>query len=982
LATLVFCDLAGSTALAERVDAESVSEILRLYFVEMRAALERHIGVVEKFIGDAVVGVFGVPDANEDDSLRACRAALEMQARVANLNDELERRFGTRIAVRIGVNTGEVIASRETLVTGDAANVAARLEQAAGPGEVYIGDATYRLVRDAVEVEPVEQVVAKGKSGPLVAHRLHQVAAPGPRRRQPGTPLVGRTGELRVLEGEFDAVVSGRACRLVTVVGDAGVGKSRLAAEFLDRVSSRARVARGGCLSYGEGITYWAIGQIVRDLAGIRDEHSVDEARERVPARVAQLLGLAQGASTPDQALQALAAFLAAAAGESPLVVLVDDIQWAEPALLDMLIGLVDALEETALLIVGLARPELLEHRPDWPAGVRLDPLAELEVEALLESLDAPAAARERIVETAGGNPLYAEELVAWAQDGGDLGALPTSLNALLSARLDRLEAGARDALERGAVEGEVFHQGTVVELSDEHARAAVPGKLAGLTRNDMIRLAAGTLVVGGIAYRFKHVLVREAAYRATPKTLRASLHERFADWLERLAGDRIGEYQEILGYHLEQAYRYRIELGLVDDAGRVLAVRAGHHLGSAGTRANDRGDIHAAANLLGRATALLPADALERLELLLPYAYALAESGRGVEARSINDELYDRAAVLGERRLAMHARIARVGDDFWDPTIDLGERRALFEEGIETFAALGDEIGLARCTRLLGRICVKQGRAAEAAQWYERALVHANASGEITTRRLVMQSLAMTLAAGPMPVADAIRRCEQLREANTDDRVLDAVITRCLSELYAMAGRFDEARESWEKSDRVLDDANMLISSRVSQLAAASARELAGDRAGAEQELIARWQYFRATINGAPDTRALQAAHTLANLYCDWGRWEDADECLSFHRDVPLPINMAAWRLAGEARVAAHRGEHVEAGVLIRRAVEMVDGADGLNARARMLLALAEVQRAAGQEAEADASAATALGLYEQKGNLAAAARARAGAT
>jgi class 3 adenylate cyclase/tetratricopeptide (TPR) repeat protein len=978
----VFCDLAGSTALAERVDPESLQELLRLYFGEMRLALERHGGVVEKFIGDAVVGVFGVPEAHEDDSLRACRAALEMQSRLARLNEEFNQRFGTTIAVRIGVNTGEVVGSRETLVTGDAVNVAARLEQAAGAGEVYVGEATYRLVRDAVEVEPVKPLLAKGKSEAVVAYRLLEVEALGPVPRRRGTPLVGRGRELTLLESEFDTVSSGRLCRMVTVVGDAGVGKSRLAAEFVDRVGSRARVARGGCLSYGEGITYWPVAQIVRDLAGIRDDHSIEEACSRVPQRVAQLLGLAHGTATADQSVQAVASFLATAADESPLVVLVDDIHWAEPALLDMLAGVVRSLARTPLLVVCLARPELLEHRPDWPTGVSLEPLDGVEVEALLESLDVPATARARIAQTAGGNPLYAEELVAWADDGGDLDALPTSLNALLSARLDRLDAGARDALERGAVEGEVFHRGTVLELSDEQARPAVPGKLAGLTRKDLIRLTAGTLVVGEVAYRFKHVLVREAAYRATAKTLRASLHERFADWLERLAGGRVGEYQEILGYHLERAYRYRVELGPVDEAARALAIRAARHLDPAGRRANDRGDVHAAANLLGRAAALLPADSLERLELLLPYAYAVAETGRGLEARSIVGELYERATSLGERRLAMHARISSLEDNFWDPEIDFDERRAIYEEGIETFTALGDEAGLARCTRLLGRICRTLGRGAEAAAWSERALMHANACGDLVTRRLVTQSLAMTLAGGPMPAGDAIRRCEELREANTDDRILDAVITRCLSELYAMVGRVDDARDSWEKSNRVLDEANMLIPSRVSQLHSASARELAGDRAGAEQELVARWRYFRETLNGAPDRRAIQAAHALADFYCDDGRWDDAEECLAFHRDLPLPIHMVALRLVGEARVAAHRGEHVEAAARVRRAVEIVDGTDSLNQRARASLALAEVQRAAGQDAEADASLATALELYEQKGNLAAAARVKATAT
>jgi class 3 adenylate cyclase/tetratricopeptide (TPR) repeat protein len=991
LVTSVFCDLSGSTAMGERADAETVFATMNAYFEAARDALERHGGTVEKFIGDAVVGMFGVPEAHEDDALRACRAAIEIQERIASLNTALVERHASAISVRIGVNTGEVVAgatasragfaSGDAVVLGDAVNTAARLEESAAPGEVLLGEQTHSLVRDGVTVEAVAPVEAKGKSEPLVAFRLLAVTVRGSVPRRGGTVLVGRNDELTRLEAEFDKAVSERRCRLVTVVGDAGVGKSRLALELLARIGERAHLAHGGCLSYGEGITYWPVAQIVRELAGIRDDHTAEEAVSRVTPRIAQLLGLAEGSMTSDQAIDAVAEFVQHAAADGPLVAFVDDIHWAEPALLDLFERL-PRLVDAPVLLLCLARPELREHRPNWPVGVDLEPLGSSDVDALLESLDAPAAARVRIAQTAAGNPLYTEELVAWAHDGGDLDALPTSLNALLSARLDRLDAGARDALERGAVEGELFHQDTVLELTDEAARATVSEELAGLTRKDLIRLTAGTLLVGEVAYRFKHILVREAAYRATTKRLRASLHERYADWLEQRVGGRVGEYHEILGYHVEQAYRYRVELGPVDEAARALATRAARHLDPAGRRANDRGDVHAAANLLGRAAALLPADSLERLELLVPYAYAVGESGRGVEARSIDEELYERATALGERRLAMHARLSTHGEGFWDPAIDFDERRALYEEGIETFTALGDEAGLAKCTRLLGRICRTLGQAAEAAAWSERALVHANACSDLVTRRVVTQSLAMTLTGGPMPVADAIRRCEELREANTDDRVLDAVITRCLSELYAMAGRFDDAREAWEKSNRVLDDANMMIPSRVSQGHAASARELAGDRAGAEQELVARWRYFSETRNGAPDTRAMQAAHDLANLYCDWGRWEDAEECLAFHRDVPLPVHMVPGRLVAEARVAAHLGELVDAAARIRRAVELIDGTDGLNQRARVFLALAEVMRAAGQDAEADTAVATALELYEQKGNVAAAARLQASAT
>ena len=428
LVTSVFCDLSGSTEMGERAEAETVFDLMRSYFDAARTALERHGGAVEKFIGDAVVGMFGVPEAHEDDALRACRAALEIQERIASLNVDLNERFEAQIAVRIGVNTGEVVAgdaarremfaSGDAVVLGDAVNVAARLEQAAAPGEILLGEATYRLIRDAVTVEPVEPIRAKGKSQPLSAYRLLEATSHGAVPRSTGPTLVGRREELAVLESELGKVETEFGCRLVTIVGEPGVGKSRLAAELLGQIASRARIARGACLSYGEGITYWPLAQVLRDLAGIRDDHTIDEVRERVPHRIAQLLGLAEGTMTAEQAADAVAQFLAAAEPDRLLVVLVDDIHWAEPTLLELLVRLPRLLDAAKVAIVCLARPELLEHRPDWDVTVKLDPLGAGQIDALLESLEAPAGSRVRIAQASGGNPLFAEELVAWAHEG------------------------------------------------------------------------------------------------------------------------------------------------------------------------------------------------------------------------------------------------------------------------------------------------------------------------------------------------------------------------------------------------------------------------------------------------------------------------------------------------------------------------------------------------------------------------------------
>jgi class 3 adenylate cyclase/tetratricopeptide (TPR) repeat protein len=992
----VFCDLSGSTELAERVDAEAAYGVMRSYFDEARLAFERHGGTVEKFIGDAVVGMFGVTETHEDDALRACRAALEVQERVVRLNEQLEIRLGSRFAVRIGVNSGEVVAgggaNREAfaagnaVVLGDALNVAARLEQSAQPGEVLLGESTYRLVRDTLHAKPVDPIVAKGKSEPLIAYRLIGVRTSGSLRSSRVGPLIGRTAELALLEQAVDSALTKRRCRLVTVVGEPGVGKSRLTAELVDRVDTGVRVVRGGCLSYGEGITYWALAQIVRDLAGIGDEQSAEAARSLIEARLAgepdasavtaqieQLLGLGEGVTTAEELAWATRRFLAAAANERPVLLVVDDIHWAEPPLLDLLEGLPASLEDVPMVVCCVARPEVLEARPGWPVTIRLEPLGATDLDRLLEALGVPAERRVRLAETSAGNPLFAEELVEWATEGApEASELPTTLNALLGARLDRLDRQARAALERGAIEGEVFHRAAVIELSEPEMRPSVPGELQALALRDLVRPATGS-VTGEAAFRFKHILVREAAYRATAKRLRAELHERFATWLERRVHDRLAEYEEIVGYHLEQCYRYRTEIDGIDDDVRAVGERGSGHLTSAARRAGARGDYGAAANIMQRALGIGVGEPRARVIAQLDLNRYLGQAGRFAERTSLVEETLAAAAALDDRGLAARARVAQVGNQAWDGNFDRDEIGRVLDNAIGVFEELGDQRGLAAAYQACGQALLS-GRVAEKLVVYDRAIVAAELAGDLELRRTVTDSTAFALYQGPTPAEEGIARCEELIRRNPGDRLVEASVMRCLAALVAMTGRAEQALELTDRSSRVLDELDMLGPSTIWRDSSAEARELAGDVAGAIREYELKWETLESRRTGRMDARAMHGAETLGLIHCDLGNWDEAGRCAAYGPDDYQP----PLRLACRARIAANDGRHDEATSLVRLAVAGAAETDLLNRAARIWRAAADVHRAGGRDDAAGAAVERALELYEQKGNAAGAAAVR----
>jgi class 3 adenylate cyclase len=508
--TVVFCDLVGSTALGERTDPEILRELMGRYHAELRSVLERHGASVEKFVGDAAMAVFGLPQVHEDDAVRAVRAAVEMRAAVAPLGLE----------VRIGVNTGEVVAGAgETLVTGDAVNLAARLEQAAAGGEILIGSATERLVRDAAQSEAIPPLTLKGKSDPVQAFRVVGLLDDVPAfNRAIGTPFVGRAGELEQLERALASAIETRSPELATVVGPPGIGKSRLARELLSRASSRVLVGR--CLSYGEGITYWPLAEIVSQIGDVRAVLTGTDDGDLTALRVGVALGSAEGAASPEEIAWGFRKLFEALTRAQPLIVVFDDIHWAEPALLDLIEYVATFSQDVPLFVLCTARPDLFEVRPEWTTPkpnttlLTLEPLDRADSETLIAQLgEVSDGTRTRIVEAAEGNPLFVEQLVAMQTESGN-GELevPPTLHALLAARIDRLAEEQRAVILRGAVEGRLFHRGAVTELLPDNERSDVGAHLLTLVRKELIRPDRAT-VPDDDGFRFGHILIRDAAY-------------------------------------------------------------------------------------------------------------------------------------------------------------------------------------------------------------------------------------------------------------------------------------------------------------------------------------------------------------------------------------------------------------------------------------------------------------------------------------
>jgi len=988
--TVVFCDVTGSTQLGEHLDPESLRRVMARYFAVMRDAIESHGGTVEKFIGDAVMAVFGVPVVHEDDALRAVRAAADMRAALEALNEELERDYGTVLQVRIGVNTGEVVAgTEERLATGDAVNVAARLEQAAGPGEILIGPETLRLTRDAVEVERLDPLVLKGKAEPLAASRLVSVLRGAPAiHRRLDAPMVGRSRELHRLRETFSQAVDDRSCQLFTVLGQAGVGKSRLAQEFLSS-SGDATVVVGRCVSYGEGITYWPVVEAVLQLLP-GDGDAASRIGKLLPdalaaAAITALLGDGTPTSTEETAW-AFRKLLEAAASERPIVCVFDDIHWGQPTFLDLVEHVADMSRGAPILLLCLARPELLDQRPAWGGGkmnvttVLLEPLGEEETDRLIEELVAdaplPEGLRVKIRDSAEGNPLFVEEMLALVQESGEKEiAVPATIHALLAARLDQLEPAERGVLERGSVEGRVFHRGAVQALAPEEEQ--VTSRLTALVRKELVRPDKPQFP-GEDAFRFRHLLIRDAAYEGLPKAARAALHERFASWLEENGRDLV-ELDEICGYHLEQAQAYLRELGPLDDHGRELARRAADRLLAAGLRARDgRADANAAANLLERASALLPGNDPRRVDAQLALASALIDTSELTRSEDVLEAAREAARELDDPYLAARVEFRRTLLRLHrDPSQTMDSAALQAEQLIAACEAAGDDQTLAEVLGELGKLRMWSGRGADGLDVLNRALAIADRAAAKQQRRHALTWICVLVIFGPIPVEEGVRQLEVIRrdqDATADVLALALIATGLLN---AMAGRFEEARSLSSEGSSILQDLGVRFTWAAGSVPRADIELLRGDVAAAERELRPAYEL----LEESGETGYLSTvAGWLARVVALQGELEEALALTAKSEANAAPDDLesqAIWRVV-RASVLAAQGALTEAERLAREAVALLETTDFLRERVETLLCLADVLSLSGRSTESVPVLDEAIRLSELKGDVVTAATAR----
>ncbi|AGB22983.1 putative ATPase [Mycobacterium sp. JS623] len=976
--TVMFADLAGSTGFEEQVDAETAREVIGRYHDLLRSTAEHHRAGLTKYIGDGFMAVWGVPEIGPDDAAKAVEAAVELQEHFVDLAAMVIEIHGVELALRVAVNTGEVVVGAgDADLVGDALNVGARLEAECPRGRVVVGEETWRSTRGRHGYESLGAVQVKGRSAPVAVYQWL-----GRRSDTDATPFVGRAEEARRLQAVLDEVVAARAARMITVIGDPGVGKSRLAAEFTGALGD-ARTIPVRCDVAGTV----ALAPIVEVLRSSDLETDIPPSIPERDRLLRDLNGLVTGVpGSVEENFWALRRFVEVLASDCPVILVLDDIQWADALLLDFIEHLVEWVQEAPILLLALARPELREIRPDlgtvsrWVTGaVHLDGLdADATAELAAKVLGAtalPAELLHRLPSSTGGNPLFVRELIGMlAHDGVlvqeptgwrlaidvDAITIPPTIHALLASRLERLNASDRRVLEVASVIGNDFSPEAVSAL----ARASAAEIMVSLNRLRRLELAqpSGAYVGDEPVWRFHHVLIRDVAYRRLLKSDRADLHERLADWVEAGGSGVAFESDEIIARNLEAAHSYRLELGTPTGD---LALRSAHRYAASARRALDRDELVSAGTQAAHGAALAAADESLHAELLLIGCEAFLSAGDVAAGGPLVDEL-DRIA--GDA-LAPWATCYRCQFVVYTSPERLLEVDTRLQSAIDEFSRRNDPAGLAKAHRVRAGARARLGRIGDCEGDLFEALIAARRSGD---HRQITAALGAAPGAalwGPSPVPKAGGRCldvVRMQRMTTAAPSLEATSLRCLAVLEMLRGRSNKARTMLADARQVVADLGLRHGLMETELFAGIIESMEGDPIAAEP-------HFRTALEGLDalgvGADAGQAAALLARSVLVQGRLDEADRYAteSEHlagRNLKTAI---AWR-AVRAEILATQGRHDEAAAMARDAVAVAAGTDLVLDHAEACLALSRVLAAAGDAKGANAARAEAESLYAAK--------------
>jgi class 3 adenylate cyclase/tetratricopeptide (TPR) repeat protein len=978
--TVLFCDLASSSELSGLIDTELLRTILLRYYALMQEQVEGYGGTVEKFIGDAVMAVFGLL-TREDDAHRALLTALAMLDAVAGLNRDLERDYGLRLDIRIGVHTGEVVTtadpgSRQALVSGQVVNIAARLQQAAAPGQIVISAATRLAAGSALKVTSAGPLSLRGIREPVEAFRLVSVGGSAPDgTRRFDVPFVGRERDLSALDLTWGRVVAQGDAHLLTVLGEAGMGKTRLVAEWLKRRRHHVGVVGSGrCRSSRAGGSLIALADCVAPLIA-----EVETDTRRADTTIGSAVALLQtgllldGAPSPsnEETRAAVESVLAAVASQRPVLLVVDDFHWAGSPLVEMLQHLMEHLDRLPVMLACLARPEFIDAFPGWGSGranastVTMAGLAADEAARLAASYIDVAAhdhgIASRLVAQADGNPLYLEQLGAAAGEQGTADQhLPPGLQALLAARIDRLSDAERTALRYAAVIGREFAADDLRWLAGDEAMTASGGYievLRSLARRRLISPMRGPFGVPG-EYEFANAVMQRVAYEGLTKHDRGELHERYAQRLvlRQCSGVLIGE-------HLEQAYRYRTEVGMIDDEAAALRGRAAGHLARAGTFALRRADFPRALALLQRAVSLTDRDDPGRPEYLLQSGAASLTIGRVQEAEQALREALAEAGDNGLPGVAAHARLLLAAIHH-----DHAAQEEAARDAVPIFTASGDDLGLARSLLILARSCQRRGRHAEALRVLDRATVHSVSAGADQELANTLGATGMSLWRGPVAVPTAIDRCVTLLAAHGAERAaVRATLGFPLTVLYAVHGRRDQAGESLAVTHRAMDSISYAGAQVFRPLLAGLVALAGGQDPVAEAALREALDAAR-TMRDTGLVRGISLE--LARLRLSQSRWPEAAELVD-----GLPAGEDAAERASELGIracfSAVCGDPGQAADLAGAALRVARGTDSPAVQAIAFLDRARTAIVLGRRGPARAAASAALRRFTAKGDL-----------